>query len=416
MVLKTDVLIIGGGLVGASLALALRETRWSVALAEARPPSLAASPGREPSDDADAWDPRVYAISPASRAFLEAGGAWQRLDARRVEPVFDMRVHGDRGARLHFSAYDSGVAALAWIVEAGALAGALWSVLEGQPRLSLLSPAVPQALTHTDRAARVALADGRDIEARLVIGADGARSFVRSAAGIATREMPYGQSGVVANFACAMPHGSVASQWFRDDGVLAWLPLPGNRFSMVWSTPQAHADELMALDETALCERVAAAGNNALGALRLITPPATFPLVTLQAATLIANRVALAGDAAHVVHPLAGQGVNLGFADAQGLAAMLAEADRDGRGGTDPGARLLLRRYERGRAEDILAMRWATDGLARLFGSRLPGAKPLRNIGMDVVERLPMLKNLLVSRAIAGSTPFGARLGAPGPR
>jgi ubiquinone biosynthesis UbiH/UbiF/VisC/COQ6 family hydroxylase len=233
----------------------------------------------------------------------------------------------------------------------------------------------------------------------LVIGADGAHSFVRDTAGMATHETPYGQSGVVANFACGFAHRSVATQWFRDDGVLAWLPLPGDRISMVWSTPQACADELLSLNAEALCERVAAAGGAAAGALRLITPPAAFPLCSLRAESLIAGRVALVGDAAHVLHPLAGQGVNLGFGDAETLAAVLVGAAAGGTRAVDPGSRSLLRRYERARAEDILAMRWMTDGLARLFGSRAPGARPLRNLGLSLVDRLPLLKGMLVTHA-----------------
>ena len=267
--------------------------------------------------------------------------------------------------------------------------------------------------------ARLQFADGREFEARLVVGADGARSFVRTAAGIAADESPYGQSGVVANFSCAVPHRAVAWQWFRDDGVLAWLPLPGNRLSMVWSTPTGHAEELLALADAELCAQVGAAGGNALGELQLITRPAAFPLVAMKANSLLSSRVALVGDAAHVVHPLAGQGVNLGFGDAQALAAVLAEVLVLGPTGAraDPGQRLLLRRYERRRAEDILAMRWATDGLARLFGSQVPGARPLRNAGLNLVDRLPVLKTMLVSNAVGGrasGTAAGTAAGAVG--
>lgn len=397
---KTDILIVGGGLVGASLALALRNSAWRVALAEVRPPAAPDTTCVAP------WDARVYAISPASRLFLEGLGAWQRLDATRIAPVSEMRVHGDRRSHLNFSAHDAGVVELAWIVESKAIAAALWTALQDSG-VELICPATPAALAVIEAGAMLRLDDGRSIEARLVVGADGAHSFVRSAAAIDAQEKSYGQRGVVANFSCTTPHRSVAYQWFRKDGVLAWLPLPGNRMSMVWSTPEEHADELLALDAASLCERVADAGGGRLGALQLITSPAAFPLTRLAARSLIADRVALIGDAAHVVHPLAGQGVNLGFADAAALADVLRHASRS----ADPGARMLLRRYERARAEDITAMRWATDGLARLFQSRAPGMPLARNVGLNLVHHLPVLKNLLVGRAVGAMGRVAA--GAP---
>ena len=398
--IRKDILIVGGGLVGASLALALRRSRHEVALLETRPPE-------SPSPASGAWDSRIYAVSPASRNFLTRLGIWQQLDPGRISPVLQMRVRGDAKSQLEFSAHDSGLEALAWIVESGAMVRALWSALSHQPNLERFCPAVPVTLTGGADAVRIDLADGRAVEARLVVGADGARSFVREACGISTRIVPYGQSGVVANFACERPHGSVASQWFRDDGVLAWLPLPGNRISMVWSTSQSHAEELLGLSGEALCARVAEAGGHALGALELITPAAAFPLSLMKSTSLIAPRIALVGDAAHVVHPLAGQGVNLGFADAEMLADELIRVFPAAGHAADPGARMLLRRYERARAEDVLAMRLATDGLSKLFGSRMPGAGMLRNMGVNLVDRLPIVKNLLVSHAVSSPIASG---------
>lgn len=400
MVIRKDILIVGGGLVGASLALALRRSRYEVALLESRSPT-----SRVPVPEH--WDSRIYAVSPASRDFLSDLGVWQQLDLQRIGPVLDMQVCGDRGAQLDFSAHESGLEALAWIVESGAMVRTLWTALSHQPNLERLCPAVPGSLVTNSDFVRVELADGRAVEARLVIGADGAKSFVRDAAGISTRSVPYGQSGVVANFKCERPHRSVAFQWFRKDGVLAWLPLPGNRISMVWSTFQDHADELLRLPGGALCERVAEAGAHSLGRLELVTGAAAFPLSLMEAKSLIAPRVALVGDAAHVVHPLAGQGVNLGFGDAEVLAATLQGVSSQPGAASDPGARMLLRRYERARAEDIMAMRAATHGLSRLFGSRVPGAGVLRNMGISFVNRLPVVKNLLVSHAVA--SPLAAR-------
>lgn len=384
--METDIFIVGGGLVGASLAAALRAAPCRLMVLEASAPEAV---------DPSAWDSRMYAISAASKAFLESIGVWQRLDASRLTPVERMHVTGDRGRSLDFSAYDSGLEALAWIVESGAMARGIWSVLEHQHNASLLRPAKPTALTLADRAATLVLDDGRSVRARLVVGADGAQSFVREQAGITIDVKPYRQSGVVANFRCEKPHRGIAYQWFRDDGILAWLPLPGGRMSMVWSTPEPHVAELLALSAADLCVQVAAAGAHTLGDLELITPPAAFPLALRKARHMVAPRIALVGDAAHTVHPLAGHGVNLGFGDAATLAAVLGAA----RPGADPGERLLLRRFERARAEEIMLMRATTDGLARLFGAPPEAAGWLRNAGLALVDRMPLVKNLLATHA-----------------
>lgn len=380
-----DVVIVGAGLVGASLAAALAGSGLAIAVVEPAPPA-------RPTDE---WDSRVYAISPASSAFLAAIGAWQRLDSMRVQAVAGMEICGDEpGARLAFSAYETGVAALAHIVESGRLQHALWQTLQdGDVRV--IAPAHCAGLEIGERAATLTLADGTTLTARLVVGADGAQSWVRQTVGRHADARRYGQLGVVANFAIARPHRGIAHQWFRADGVLAYLPLAGDRMSMVWSTPEAHGRELAALDAAALCRRVAAAGREVLGDLELVTAPKAFPLQRLTAESMIAQRVALVGDAAHVVHPLAGQGVNLGFGDARALAEVLQN-----RGAADPGDRLLLRRYERSRAEAILAMRTVTDGLVGLFGR--PGAIPsrFRNLGLNLTHRLPVIKNLLVRHAV----------------
>lgn len=380
-----DVVIVGAGLVGASLAVALRDSPLRLAMVEGRPPVPAAG-----------WDARVYAISPASRAFLDAIGVWPMLAAERIEPVRRMAVFGDDAGRLEFSAYENGVPELAWIVEGGAIARALWAGMAGQSNLEVICPAASVQLDVREASARLVLDTGRDIDARLVVGADGAQSFVRQQVMQPADVMPYGQSGVVANFLCERPHRGTAYQWFRNDGVLAWLPLPGQRMSMVWSTPESHAQALLALSPEQLCERVAAAGLHTLGGLECITAPAAFPLTKLTSRRLVAPRAALVGDAAHVVHPLAGQGVNLGFADAAALAGVIKSAHAR----ADPGDLSLLRRFERARAEDILAMRTATDGLARLFRAGAPGLRRLRNIGMNSVDRLPVLKTLLVAHAL----------------
>lgn len=234
------------------------------------------------------------------------------------------------------------------------------------------------------------------VDAKLVVGADGASSFVRGEAGLECERRPYGQLGVVANFQCRHSHRQTAFQWFRSDGVLAWLPLPGSRMSMVWSTSEEHGRELLSLPQEQLCRRVADAGAGVLGELELLTPPAAFPIALLEVPSMTAPRIALIGDAAHVVHPLAGQGVNLGMADAAQLSQILAAKPVH----ADVGDTTLLRQFERARSEDIMAMRWATDGLAKLFRSPDAAVTRLRNWGLNSVNRMPVIKTLLARHAL----------------
>jgi 2-octaprenylphenol hydroxylase len=383
-----DLVIVGGGLVGASLAAALAGSGLSTALVEAAVPRI---------NPDGAWDSRIYAISPGSAALLRDCGAWQRLDPARIQPVEAMVVFGDaRSARLELSAYDTGLPELCHIVESRAIEAALHATLEEVEGLQRFMPAQPASLEFDAHVAVLALEDGRSLRTRLVVGADGAQSWIRSAAGIAATERPYDQVGVVANFETGEWHGAVARQWFRSDGVLALLPLPGNRVSMVWSTWSQRAAELVAASPESLEEWVAAATGNALGDLKLITPARGFALRLLRVTELVRPRLALVGDAAHNVHPLAGQGVNLGFQDVRELAAVLR-----GRGMQDDcGDRALLRRYERSRREPVAVMQFATDGLQRLFNNEVAGLRWLRNTGLQMTDALPKLKSMLVQHAL----------------
>ena len=381
-----DIVIVGGGLAGLAMAAALRRSALSVALVEARLPLFP-----------EGWDARVYAISPANARFLDALGAWRHLDATRMEAVRAMEIHGDAGGRLDFTAYDSGVGELAWILESSLLHRELWETVKRQGNLSLLCPVQPKALAFTPDAAQLTLDDGRMLTARLIVAADGADSWTRSAAGIGVRFDPYDQLGVVANFAVERPHRATAFQWFRPDGVLAWLPLPGNRLSMVWSTGEDHGRELLALDHAALCARVAAAGGGRLGALELITAPAGFPLRLMRAPSTVAPRLALIGDAAHTIHPLSGHGINLGFQDAQFLAAVLCDKPSH----VDCGDLALLRSYERARKEEVVTLQTVTDSLHDLFRPAGGAVTRLRNLGLNLTNSLPVIKGLLVRYALA---------------
>lgn len=384
-----DVVVMGGGLVGAATALALCGGGLRLALVE-----TGVSPDRQPPAG---WDSRIYAISPGNATFLRRLGVWDALDQDRIAPIETMHVWGDDlDARLDFSAYEAGVPALGYIVESRLMQAGLWAQLQQQPDVELLYGAQCKKLSWESDAATLELVD-RCLEAHLVVGADGGSSWTRAQAGLGASGMDYNQMGVVANFDTELPHQGSARQWFREEGILAWLPLPGRRISMVWSTRTEHAETLLALPQQVLQEQVAAAGNHTLGALRLITPAAGFPLRMQNAAALVRPRLALVGDAAHRVHPLAGQGVNLGFRDAARLAEVV-----HGRGAqSDPGDYSLLRRYERGRKADIVTMQALTGGLNALFASELPGLTALRNMGLSFTNRQDWLKKCLIARAMA---------------
>jgi 2-octaprenyl-6-methoxyphenol hydroxylase len=400
---RYQVVVVGAGLVGAAAALALGRQGLRVALVERQLP---------PVPD-DIWDTRIYAISPASQRFLERLGAWQRMDASRIQPVFRMDVAGDTTGMVRLDAYEAGVSHLASILESGRLQEALWQALQADGNVALHCPASIASIESGEPFTRIAFDDGSVLEAELVVGADGAASRIREWAGLASTLTPYGQSGVVANFECERPHRGTAFQWFFDSDILAWLPLTrhttphglqpivdrsppsgGNCLSMVWSTQSAHADELLALDAATLAARVQAAGHDRLGALRLLTPAAAFPLRLIRVDSVVAPGVALIGDAAHGVHPLAGQGVNLGFGDAEALVDVLAQHRQaycgDGR---------VLQRYARARAEPVRRMQALTHGLHHLFSDAR--ASRLRNTGMRVVDHLPPLKAALVREAMS---------------
>jgi ubiquinone biosynthesis UbiH/UbiF/VisC/COQ6 family hydroxylase len=381
-----DVVIVGGGLTGLALAAGLRRAPLSVALVEGRLPLFP-----------EAWDARVYAISPGNARFLAAADVWHHFDATRMEAVRAMEIRGDADGRLDFSAYGCGVPELAWILESAQMQRVLWETARRQGNLQLFCPAHPQALSLGADAARLTLDDGRGLSARLIVAADGADSWTRAAGGIEVRFDPYDQLGVVANFVAERPHRGTAFQWFGADGVLAWLPLPGNRLSMVWSTGEEHGRELLALDPAALCARVAAAGGGRLGALQPITPAAGFPLRLMRAPRVVAPRLALIGDAAHTIHPLSGHGINLGFQDAQALAAELCRKP----GHVDCGDLGLLRSYERARKEEVVTLQTVTDSLHDLFRPTTGPLPGLRNFGLNLTNALPVVKSLLVRYALA---------------
>lgn len=381
-----DVAVVGGGLVGKTAALALTQSGYKTAL-------LAQPATPRPADLA--FDTRVYALSSSSQALLERLRVWQALDHSRLAPVFDMRVYGDAHAELHFSAYQASVPQLAWIAESSLVEASLDAALRFQPNLTWFD-ARAQGFDVRDDAAVLTLSSGQVLEADLIVGADGAHSWVRSQMGAKIERRDYRQTGVVANFKASLPHRETAYQWFHEGEIVALLPLPDGHVSLVWSAHTAHADELLALDSAQLAAEVERVSHGQVGTLDCVTPAAGFPLALQTVDKLIAPRVALVGDAAHLIHPLAGQGMNLGLRDVAALADAIAGKESF----RNLGDTVLLRRYERSRREDIRALMVATDGLQRLFA--VPGslAKAVRNAGMAFVGAQPLVKRWLVSAAL----------------
>lgn len=383
-----DVAVVGTGVVGLAAGLGFAQLGLRVALIGPVPRL------RVPTTEAP-FDPRVYALAGASIELLDRVRAWPQIDRARTQPVVQMRVEGDAGGSLSFDAYSAAVDRLATIVEECELLRSLWTACGFAPALSHLDDAFG-ALDIDAETARVRLAGGRTLKCRLVLGADGRNSPVRAAAGISAVETAYRQTAVVANFACVQPHRGVAHQWFTEEGVVALLPLPGQHVSLVWSAPQALASELLAMGAGEMAARVNARTRGRLGELTRLGQGHGFPLCALRVDRVVSQRVALLGDAAHVVHPLAGQGLNLGLQDAAQLLEVLSARES----WRDPGDWALLRRHERARAEPVGMMRLTVDSMARLFGTQDPAVRWIRNRGLSCVQAIPTLKNLLIRRAM----------------
>jgi ubiquinone biosynthesis UbiH/UbiF/VisC/COQ6 family hydroxylase len=325
------------------------------------------------------------------------------MDKTRIAAVDAMEVHGDGDSAGHigFDAYASRTDALAWIVEDRNLNHALDDALKFANGVQIIHGHAVR-LQANEQHASVSLNDGNHILASLVIGADGSNSWVRAQADIGISYRSYDQRAVVANFDCQLPHHGIARQWFLgEQGIVALLPLPGSRVSLVWSAPDKLAETMLRETPEQLCQRLAQLPGQTLGAFTMLSPtqPQAFPLRLISAASLVAHRVALIGDAGHVVHPLAGQGMNLGFGDIDALRSVLARRDQ----AVDCGDARTLARYARQRKEAVLLMQMTTDGLQRLFDTDIAPVKALRNLGMSAIDKLPFLKRRLMQHALGGS-------------
>ncbi|MFZ6774967.1 UbiH/UbiF family hydroxylase [Undibacterium sp. SXout7W] len=387
-----DICIVGNGAVGKTAALGFVQAGLKVALLCQ---SAAVAPVSEH------WDVRVFALNHVAHDVLASLKVWDALDASRVAPVTEMRVKGGLAAdagQIGFDAYGARIDELAWIVEDKNLGQALDTAIRFAQNLSLVT-GVATALQQKEDGVSLTLADGSELHAGLIIGADGAQSWVRGQCDIGLSYRSYGQKGVVCNFECEKPHFGIAHQWFvEEQGIIALLPLPGNRVSLVWSAPDELAAQLMREPLSALTDRLAKYCSEILGQLTPVLPEEikAFPLNLIRPHSMIAQRVALIGDAAHVVHPLAGHGMNLGFGDVAALLDIVKNRE-DHR---DCGDARVLERYSRARKEEVMLMQLTTDGLARLFGSDLAPVRLIRNAGLNLLDRFPVIKSKLISHAM----------------
>jgi 2-octaprenyl-3-methyl-6-methoxy-1,4-benzoquinol hydroxylase/2-octaprenylphenol hydroxylase len=394
-----DVAVIGAGMVGATLASLLSRSGFSVAVVEAREP--------EAFDAAAEVGLRVSAVSPGSAAILEQAGAWKAISAQRVRPYRRMQVEdGSDMDPLLFDAPVFNLERLGTIVENALVQWSLWQVLNAGGLVDMYCPDQLAGIKASEQHNRVLLQGGKTLTASLVVGADGASSRVRKTLGIRQDHYAYNQSGLVAVVGKSQANPGVAWQRFLPGGPLAFLPLSDGRSSIVWTQPTAEAERLLQLDSEEFGKELDVASSGWLGAVESCGPRAAFPLSMRLSEHYAAQRVVLIGDAAHVVHPLAGQGVNLGFADAAGLTEILLGVRSNGE---DFGSSRVLRKYERWRKSESEAMAFGMHALRSLFG--IDGLSPARRIGMAMVKRSWLLRDKFLQRAagLAANAPALAK-------
>jgi len=396
-----DVVVVGGGIAGKACALGLAQLGLqTVEIAPDLGQSVASPQGTQ-------WGQRIYAFSPSTQKLLAHLQIWDAIDHSRLQPVRDMRIYGDRGEKndqLHLSAFEAGTPQLAWIGESNLIEHTLDQASRFQNKLERISDVVEKIHVDAD-GSTLHLKNGGSIRAQLVIAADGANSPIRNELGISASEESYSQSAVVANWLCTYPHLETAFQWFLPGGdIVAMLPLPGKQVSMVWSTSTERAADLLKLDQVQWLDQFASIANGVilkqLGELTLNSIPAAYPLRKIRAKRFIgpeaSPKVVLIGDAAHVMHPLAGQGLNLGLRDVAVLLNILGKRESF----RSPSDIVLLRRYERQRQGDTSALLWVTDKLKKLFSASSNTERQLRNWGLGLVNKSHFIKQRLIERAL----------------
>jgi len=398
-----DLIIVGGGMVGAALACALGQQDFKIALIETRQPDL--------SWPKDEYEIRVSAITRASQHVFENLGVWDGMLKRRVCPYREMQVWDSTGnGHIHFDCAEIAEPDLGHIIENAVIQAALWERLDDIPAVTRICPAKGVTLQQSAEQVQLTLDNGDTLNAKLLVGADGGHSWVRQQAGLTSHGWPYQQHAVVATVRHELDHQETCWQRFSAEGPLAFLPLDDKICSIVWSAEPDHAQQLLAMEKPRFLKELYLSFGTALGQMLEVGPRAAYPLRLAHTPHYTAQRLALIGDAAHSIHPLAGQGVNLGLGDMAALAdALLAARQRGG----DLGDPLVLRRFERARKADNILMLGAMDGFKRLFSNDRPLLKFARNLGLNLTDRLSPVKHLFMQQALGLASNRGNLAQAP---
>lgn len=387
-----EVAVIGGGITGLASALTLSQSGLSVALISPEQNNITQ----------ENFDSRIYALSPSNVQLLKNLRIWDSMDLSRVCPISDMRIMGDETHNtryqgvLNFNAYSAHQTELAWMVEQNNVQKSLYQAIQFAPNITLFNTSA-HSLNINENQVKITTKSDQTINAELLIGCDGAQSWTRSALSIDKDIFDYEQSGVITNFTSTLAHKNCAHQWFFSDGsILALLPLPKQQVSMVYSCATNTASKLLVLSSEALSKHISELSHHILGDLIANTSAQAFPLRRMKAHHFISQRAILLGDAAHTIHPLSGQGLNLGLQDIACLQKLITQR-KPHQAIYDP---RLLRQYERQRLTETTKMQAVTHTLNRTFSSTLPLIRPLRNLGMNLLDITPPLKRWLINNSL----------------
>lgn len=386
--LEAEIVVVGAGLVGLSAAIALKMAGKKVVLVAANQPQIATDPD---------WDARVFALTIATQSWLKTLGVWPNIDSSRVNPIHAMHLWSQANeAPLKLSAEDANLSQLGVMIENQQLTQALWQTVNDL-NVTVIADVQCAKLEHHPQQVVLQLSNHQMVSAKLLVAADGVHSWVRQQANIATTFKSFNQTAVVANFKAEKSHGNIARQWFTPHETMALLPLPHQMVALVWSVSTEKASQLLTGTTDALAQSVLEQSQGLLGELTLVSPTQTFALAQQTARQMIAERIVLVGDAGHQIHPMAGQGVNLGFRDVMELATLTTNTHAM----MDIGDHGFLRQYERARKTDTLMMNSLTSGLDYLFAEQQPFIKQLTHWGFNQLKSQQNIKSFLIQQAAA---------------